>query len=146
MKLSQPDGSDVSGCQGTFSLRKNFFHEVVFPAKNGFTDRGGVSLYKYLDTETTFKSCFLLLRQPVCLPDFGYNTGLCDANFKHNMDQVPSASLIVADWHQCRDSKEYFSKILHKKRRKNFGNKFFFLFFSSQTLVGYKPVNVVFKH
>ncbi|KAK1901790.1 Ciliogenesis and planar polarity effector 2 [Dissostichus eleginoides] len=32
-----------------------------------------------------------------------------------------SGSIIVADWHRCKDSKEYFSKILHKKRRKNFG-------------------------
>ncbi|XP_034388813.1 ciliogenesis and planar polarity effector 2 [Cyclopterus lumpus] len=30
-------------------------------------------------------------------------------------------SIVVADWHQCKDSKEYFSRILHKKRRKNFG-------------------------
>ncbi|XP_032368903.1 ciliogenesis and planar polarity effector 2 [Etheostoma spectabile] len=32
-----------------------------------------------------------------------------------------SGSIVVADWHRCKDSKEYFSKILHKKRRKNFG-------------------------
>uniref|UniRef100_A0A8C9YPA3 Ciliogenesis and planar polarity effector 2 n=1 Tax=Sander lucioperca TaxID=283035 RepID=A0A8C9YPA3_SANLU len=39
------------------------------------------------------------------------------------MAQVPpsSGSIVVADWHRCKDSKEYFSKILHKKRRKNFG-------------------------
>ncbi|XP_041639910.1 ciliogenesis and planar polarity effector 2 [Cheilinus undulatus] len=33
----------------------------------------------------------------------------------------PPGSVVVADWHRCKDSKEYFSKILHKKRRKNFG-------------------------
>ncbi|KAF3844188.1 hypothetical protein F7725_013529 [Dissostichus mawsoni] len=39
------------------------------------------------------------------------------------MEQVSpsSGSIIVADWHRCKDSKEYFSKIIHKKRRKNFG-------------------------
>uniref|UniRef100_A0A3B3ZXP2 Ciliogenesis and planar polarity effector 2 n=1 Tax=Periophthalmus magnuspinnatus TaxID=409849 RepID=A0A3B3ZXP2_9GOBI len=38
------------------------------------------------------------------------------------MAQVPSpGSIIVADWHQCKDSKEYFTKILHKKRRRQFG-------------------------
>ncbi|XP_055016649.1 ciliogenesis and planar polarity effector 2 [Boleophthalmus pectinirostris] len=38
------------------------------------------------------------------------------------MAQVPSpGSIIVADWHQCKDSKEYFNKILHKKRRRQFG-------------------------
>nr|XP_019957253.1 PREDICTED: REM2- and Rab-like small GTPase 1 [Paralichthys olivaceus] len=38
------------------------------------------------------------------------------------MADVPApGSVIVSDWHRCKDSKEYFSKILHKKRRKNFG-------------------------
>ncbi|XP_061584520.1 ciliogenesis and planar polarity effector 2 [Cololabis saira] len=38
------------------------------------------------------------------------------------MAQVPPAgSVLVADWHQCRESRDYFNKILHKKRRKNFG-------------------------
>ncbi|KAM4587601.1 ciliogenesis and planar polarity effector 2 [Odontesthes bonariensis] len=38
------------------------------------------------------------------------------------MAQVPPpGSLIVADWYQCKESKEYFNKILHKKRRKTFG-------------------------
>lgn len=38
------------------------------------------------------------------------------------MAQVPSpGSVVVADWYRCKDSKEYFSKILHKRRRKNFG-------------------------
>ncbi|XP_070815528.1 ciliogenesis and planar polarity effector 2 [Chaetodon trifascialis] len=38
------------------------------------------------------------------------------------MAQVPPAgSVVVADWHRCKDSQEYFSKILHKKRRKKFG-------------------------
>uniref|UniRef100_A0A3Q0RN98 Ciliogenesis and planar polarity effector 2 n=1 Tax=Amphilophus citrinellus TaxID=61819 RepID=A0A3Q0RN98_AMPCI len=38
------------------------------------------------------------------------------------MAQVPPpGSVVVADWHLCKDSKEYFSKILHKKRRRNFG-------------------------
>lgn len=35
---------------------------------------------------------------------------------------APAAgSLLVSDWYRCKDSKEYFSKILHKKRRKHFG-------------------------
>ncbi|CAK6952527.1 ciliogenesis and planar polarity effector 2 [Scomber scombrus] len=33
----------------------------------------------------------------------------------------PPGSIIAADWHRCADSKEYFSKILRKMRRKNFG-------------------------
>uniref|UniRef100_A0A3Q4B8R7 Ciliogenesis and planar polarity effector 2 n=1 Tax=Mola mola TaxID=94237 RepID=A0A3Q4B8R7_MOLML len=33
----------------------------------------------------------------------------------------PPGSILVADWHRSKDSKEYFSKILHKKRRKRFG-------------------------
>ncbi|XP_029991358.1 ciliogenesis and planar polarity effector 2 [Sphaeramia orbicularis] len=38
------------------------------------------------------------------------------------MTQVPApGSVVVSDWHRCKDSKDYFSKILHKKRRKNFG-------------------------
>ncbi|XP_070706111.1 ciliogenesis and planar polarity effector 2 [Pempheris klunzingeri] len=38
------------------------------------------------------------------------------------MAQVPPpGSIVVADWHRCKDSKEYFSKILHQKRRKKFG-------------------------
>ncbi|XP_036958259.1 ciliogenesis and planar polarity effector 2 [Acanthopagrus latus] len=38
------------------------------------------------------------------------------------MAQVPPpGSVVVADWHRCKDSKEYFSKILHKRRRRNFG-------------------------
>ncbi|XP_049588584.1 ciliogenesis and planar polarity effector 2 isoform X2 [Syngnathus scovelli] len=28
-----------------------------------------------------------------------------------------SGSVVVADWHRCKDSKEYFSKILYKKKR-----------------------------
>uniref|UniRef100_A0A672ZPL3 Ciliogenesis and planar polarity effector 2 n=1 Tax=Sphaeramia orbicularis TaxID=375764 RepID=A0A672ZPL3_9TELE len=40
------------------------------------------------------------------------------------MTQVPApGSVVVSDWHRCKDSKDYFSKILHKKRRKNFGMK-----------------------
>ncbi|KAL2090915.1 hypothetical protein ACEWY4_013178 [Coilia grayii] len=34
---------------------------------------------------------------------------------------IPHGSVIVADWHRCPDSKEYFSKIFQKKRRKTFG-------------------------
>ncbi|XP_072239229.1 ciliogenesis and planar polarity effector 2 [Leuresthes tenuis] len=34
---------------------------------------------------------------------------------------LPPGSLIVADWYRCKESKEYFNKILHKKRRKTFG-------------------------
>ncbi|KAM9759245.1 ciliogenesis and planar polarity effector 2 [Menidia menidia] len=34
---------------------------------------------------------------------------------------VPPGSLIVADWYRCKESQEYFNKILHKKRRKAFG-------------------------
>ncbi|XP_072309023.1 ciliogenesis and planar polarity effector 2 [Eucyclogobius newberryi] len=38
------------------------------------------------------------------------------------MAQVPPpGSIIVADWHLCKDSKEYFNKILQKMRRKQFG-------------------------
>lgn len=38
------------------------------------------------------------------------------------MAQVPApGSIIVFDWHQCKDSKDYFSKILHKKQRRQFG-------------------------
>uniref|UniRef100_A0A8C6SZU1 Ciliogenesis and planar polarity effector 2 n=1 Tax=Neogobius melanostomus TaxID=47308 RepID=A0A8C6SZU1_9GOBI len=38
------------------------------------------------------------------------------------MTQVPTpGSILVRDWHQCKDSKEYFSKILQKKRRRQFG-------------------------
>ncbi|XP_037107594.1 ciliogenesis and planar polarity effector 2 isoform X2 [Syngnathus acus] len=38
------------------------------------------------------------------------------------MTQAPkSGSVVVADWHRCKDSKEYFSKILYKKKRKHFG-------------------------
>ncbi|XP_054639879.1 ciliogenesis and planar polarity effector 2 [Dunckerocampus dactyliophorus] len=38
------------------------------------------------------------------------------------MTAVPKCgSLVVRDWHRCKDSKEYFSKILHKKKRKIFG-------------------------
>ncbi|XP_034022217.1 ciliogenesis and planar polarity effector 2 [Thalassophryne amazonica] len=33
----------------------------------------------------------------------------------------PVESVVVSDWHQCEDSKEYFSKILHKNRRRIFG-------------------------
>ncbi|XP_055068586.2 ciliogenesis and planar polarity effector 2 [Misgurnus anguillicaudatus] len=36
------------------------------------------------------------------------------------MSVVPG-SIIVSDWHRCADSKEFFSKILHKKRRRKFG-------------------------
>ncbi|XP_058488543.1 ciliogenesis and planar polarity effector 2 [Solea solea] len=30
-------------------------------------------------------------------------------------------SVLVSDWHRCKESKEFFNKILHKKMRKNFG-------------------------
>lgn len=33
----------------------------------------------------------------------------------------PPGSILVANWHQSKDSKEYFNKILHKKRRRTFG-------------------------
>ncbi|XP_068172142.1 ciliogenesis and planar polarity effector 2 [Antennarius striatus] len=33
----------------------------------------------------------------------------------------PPGSVLVADWHRHKDSREYFSRILHKMRRKNFG-------------------------
>lgn len=33
----------------------------------------------------------------------------------------PPGSILVANWHQSKDSKEYFSRILHKKRRRKFG-------------------------
>ncbi|XP_043977259.1 ciliogenesis and planar polarity effector 2 [Gambusia affinis] len=37
------------------------------------------------------------------------------------MARVPPGAFIVPDWHRCKDSKEYFNKIIHKKNRKNFG-------------------------
>ncbi|CAL1609451.1 unnamed protein product [Knipowitschia caucasica] len=37
------------------------------------------------------------------------------------MDVPSPGSIIVLDWHRCKDSKEYFNKILHKKRRRQFG-------------------------
>ncbi|KAM4613298.1 ciliogenesis and planar polarity effector 2 [Polymixia lowei] len=30
-------------------------------------------------------------------------------------------SIVVADWHRCAESKDFFSRILHKRRRKHFG-------------------------
>lgn len=55
----------------------------------------------------------------------------------NNKAQVPPpGSVVVADWHRCKDSKEYFSKILHKKRRKNFG----------MTKKHFGWITVVFKH
>ncbi|CAG06981.1 unnamed protein product, partial [Tetraodon nigroviridis] len=33
----------------------------------------------------------------------------------------PPGSIIVSDWHLSKESKEYFNKILHKKRRRKFG-------------------------
>ncbi|KAK2861998.1 hypothetical protein Q5P01_001531 [Channa striata] len=33
----------------------------------------------------------------------------------------PPGSIVVSDWHRCKDSKEYFSRILHRKRRRHFG-------------------------
>lgn len=46
-----------------------------------------------------------------------------NANISFNkMNEVPPpGSVVVADWHRCKDSKEYFSKILNKKKRKKFG-------------------------
>ncbi|XP_012728756.2 ciliogenesis and planar polarity effector 2 [Fundulus heteroclitus] len=35
-------------------------------------------------------------------------------------ESPPPGSFIVPDWHRCKESKEYFNKIMHKKR-KNFG-------------------------
>lgn len=34
---------------------------------------------------------------------------------------IPQGSIIVADWHRSHDSKEYFSKLFQRKRRKTFG-------------------------
>uniref|UniRef100_A0A3B3CX41 Ciliogenesis and planar polarity effector 2 n=1 Tax=Oryzias melastigma TaxID=30732 RepID=A0A3B3CX41_ORYME len=34
---------------------------------------------------------------------------------------IPPGSVIIADWHLCKESKEFFQKILHKKGRKKFG-------------------------
>ncbi|XP_043098384.1 ciliogenesis and planar polarity effector 2 isoform X1 [Puntigrus tetrazona] len=34
---------------------------------------------------------------------------------------VPPGSIIVSDWHRCPDSREFFSRILHKKKRRKFG-------------------------
>uniref|UniRef100_A0A673IWQ6 Ciliogenesis and planar polarity effector 2 n=1 Tax=Sinocyclocheilus rhinocerous TaxID=307959 RepID=A0A673IWQ6_9TELE len=46
---------------------------------------------------------------------------------------VPPGSIIVSDWHRCPDSREFFSRILHKKKRKN---KFVTVFLSGKTGVG----------
>ncbi|XP_027857546.1 ciliogenesis and planar polarity effector 2 [Xiphophorus couchianus] len=37
------------------------------------------------------------------------------------MARVTPGAFIVPDWHRCKDSKEYFNKIIQKKNRKNFG-------------------------
>ncbi|XP_072539203.1 ciliogenesis and planar polarity effector 2 isoform X1 [Salminus brasiliensis] len=37
------------------------------------------------------------------------------------MEAVPPGSVIVADWHRSPESREFFSKILHKKKRRLFG-------------------------
>ncbi|KAK2915162.1 ciliogenesis and planar polarity effector 2 isoform X1 [Channa argus] len=38
------------------------------------------------------------------------------------MTQIPPpGSIVVSDWHRCKDSKEYFSKILHRQKRRHFG-------------------------
>ncbi|XP_038128870.1 ciliogenesis and planar polarity effector 2 isoform X1 [Cyprinodon tularosa] len=38
------------------------------------------------------------------------------------MESVPpTGSFIVPDWHRCKESKEYFNKILHKKKQRQFG-------------------------
>ncbi|XP_029007894.1 ciliogenesis and planar polarity effector 2 isoform X2 [Betta splendens] len=38
------------------------------------------------------------------------------------MSQNPATgSVVVSDWHRCKDGKEYFNKILHRKKRKIFG-------------------------
>ncbi|XP_077054289.1 ciliogenesis and planar polarity effector 2 [Siphateles boraxobius] len=34
---------------------------------------------------------------------------------------IPPGSIIVSGWYHCADSREFFSKILHKKRRRKFG-------------------------
>ncbi|XP_036426851.1 ciliogenesis and planar polarity effector 2 [Colossoma macropomum] len=34
---------------------------------------------------------------------------------------VPPGSIVVADWHRSPDSREFFRKILHKKKRREFG-------------------------
>ncbi|KAM8868200.1 ciliogenesis and planar polarity effector 2 [Synchiropus picturatus] len=34
---------------------------------------------------------------------------------------MSQGSVVVQNWHRCKESKEYFSKIFHKKRRKRFG-------------------------
>uniref|UniRef100_A0A673J740 Ciliogenesis and planar polarity effector 2 n=1 Tax=Sinocyclocheilus rhinocerous TaxID=307959 RepID=A0A673J740_9TELE len=36
---------------------------------------------------------------------------------------VPPGSIIVSDWHRCPDSREFFSRILHKKKRRKFVGK-----------------------
>ncbi|MEQ2209088.1 Cilioproteinsis and planar polarity effector 2 [Xenoophorus captivus] len=37
------------------------------------------------------------------------------------MARVPPPGSFIPDWHRCKESKEYFNKIMHKKKRKNFG-------------------------
>uniref|UniRef100_A0A3B5M956 Ciliogenesis and planar polarity effector 2 n=1 Tax=Xiphophorus couchianus TaxID=32473 RepID=A0A3B5M956_9TELE len=39
------------------------------------------------------------------------------------MSLVTPGAFIVPDWHRCKDSKEYFNKIIQKKNRKNFVGK-----------------------
>uniref|UniRef100_A0A671QR98 Ciliogenesis and planar polarity effector 2 n=1 Tax=Sinocyclocheilus anshuiensis TaxID=1608454 RepID=A0A671QR98_9TELE len=34
---------------------------------------------------------------------------------------VPPGSIIVSDWHRCPNSREFFSRILHNKKRRKFG-------------------------
>lgn len=47
--------------------------------------------------------------------------------YLYDMAAFPSlaapGSVVVSDWHRCKESKEFFSKILQKMRRKNFGRK-----------------------
>uniref|UniRef100_A0A8C1DVK0 Ciliogenesis and planar polarity effector 2 n=1 Tax=Cyprinus carpio carpio TaxID=630221 RepID=A0A8C1DVK0_CYPCA len=33
----------------------------------------------------------------------------------------PPGSIIASDWHRCPDSREFFSRILHNKKRRKFG-------------------------
>ncbi|XP_061688143.1 ciliogenesis and planar polarity effector 2 [Syngnathoides biaculeatus] len=45
-----------------------------------------------------------------------------NANTFNNITSASKrGSLVVTDWHRCKDSKEYFSKIMQKKKRKIFG-------------------------
>lgn len=42
-------------------------------------------------------------------------------NLSTEMACVAAGSIIVSDWHRSPESRDFFSKILHKKKRRKFG-------------------------